>query len=343
MDAEFQNVLGHDNFVWWIGVIEDRFDDGLAGGMRYKVRMFNSHTPDLNKIPTQNLPWTVPLYPPNNTKMASAAMEGDWAFGFYQDGMSKQAPVMIGVFPRYVQVDPKSEHGGFTANAKVESPKAEKVSANSIPVIPSDTPAMNPRRVGSATTPSVSYTYSGTVTEKADNNRAHVCDITNEIRLSAAIDFIKNLGLFSAARAAIESLTDGAAASPIATQIASAIKELRAIVKMIQIALNIVNKFVNDILRIVAWIRAQIAWILSLPARLLAMLQQCLTELYSTLANAVGYTISQTAGSNVISEVKGLYGDVLNTLDTAVQTQASAQAATSSTTKLLDPKSYGRP
>lgn len=342
MNDNFENVMGHDNFVWWIGVIEDR-TPVLFGDMRYKIRMFNSHTADLNKIPTQDLPWVVPLLSPNNTNMASSAKEGDWAFGFFTDGLSKQAPIMLGVFPRYVQVEPQSEHGGFTANAKIESPNSKVETANTIGIIPSDAPAMNTRRVGYSTQPALSYTYSGTTVEKSDKNRAHVCDITNEIRLTAAVDFIKNLGLFQAARTAIESLTDGSAASPITTQIISAIKELRAIVKMVQFALKVLNKFVNDILRIVTWIRMQIAWILSLPARMLALLQQCLTELYSLLSNALGYTVSQAVGSNLITEVKGLYGDVLSTLDTAVQTQASAQLAVTSTTKLLDPKSYGKP
>lgn len=336
----FENFMGHDNFVWWIGVIEDN-TPVLFGDMRYKVRMFNAHTPDLNKIPTQELPWVVPLLSPNSTLFSSTAKEGDWVFGFYMDGLSKQAPVMIGVFPRYVQEDPKSQHGGFTAMAKFESPNS--TASNTVPVIPADCPAMDPRRVGFSTQPSLTCTYDGTTVAKSDKNRAHVCDITNEIRLTAAIDYIKNLSLFRAARTAIESISDGSASSPIVTQITNAIKELRAIVKMIQFALNVVNKFVNDILRIVAWIRAQIAWILSLPAQLLALLQQCLTELYSTLSNAVGYTVSQGVGSNLITEVKGLYGDVIKTLDTAVQTQATAEAAVSSTSKLLDPKSYGRP
>lgn len=336
----FENFMGHDNFVWWIGVIEDN-TPVLFGDMRYKVRMFNAHTSDLNKIPTQELPWVVPLLSPNSTLFSSAAQEGDWAFGFYTDGLSKQTPIMLGVFPRYVQEDPKSQHGGFTAMAKFESPNSS--ASNTTPVIPSDEPAMNPRRVGFSTQPALSYTYEGTSIAKSDKNRAHVCDITNEIRLTAAIDYIKNLSLFQAARAAIETIADGSASSPIVTQITNAIKELRSIVKMIQFALNVVNKFVNDILRIVAWIRAQIAWILSLPAQLLALLQQCLVELYSTLSNALGYTISQATGSNLISEVQGLYGDVINTLNTAVQTQATAEAAATSTSKLLDPKTYGRP
>jgi len=341
--SNFENVMGHDNFVWWIGVIEDR-TPVLFGDMRYKVRIFNAHTPDLNKIPTQDLPWVIPLFSPNNTKWASWAKEGDWAFGFFQDGMSKQAPLMLGVFPRYIQEDPTNQHGAFTANAKYDSLNiSSQTAANTTPVVPAGAPAMNVRREGTSTQPALSYTLNGTSVQESNNNREHVCDITSEIRLSAAINFIKNLSLFRTAREAIEGISNGAAASPITTQITNAIKSLRSIVKNIQFALNVLNKFVNEILQILTTIRAMIAWILSLPARMLALLQQCLVELYAAVSRAVGFTVSEASGSELIKEIKGLYGDVISTVGAAVTTQASAQAAVNSAGQLLDPKSYGKP
>jgi hypothetical protein len=39
------------------------------------------------------------MYPINNSKTFSAPMIGDWIVGFFSDGMSGQAPIMMGVLP----------------------------------------------------------------------------------------------------------------------------------------------------------------------------------------------------------------------------------------------------
>ena len=57
--SDFQNKLGHDNFIWWIGVVEDRIDPLNLG--RCKVRIFGSHTENLQLIPTSSLPWATTL------------------------------------------------------------------------------------------------------------------------------------------------------------------------------------------------------------------------------------------------------------------------------------------
>jgi hypothetical protein len=340
----FENVMGHDNFVWWIGVIEDRFDDELTGGMRYKVRIFNSHTPDLSKIPTKDLPWAIPLCSPNGSFNTSAAREGDWVFGFYTDGMSKQAPVVIGIFPRIVQPQNTSNGGAFTDQAKLfNSDVTEQQLQQTTPVSPVNAPATNTRRIGYSTIPAVSYTYTGTMIEYSDNNRAHVCDITNEIRLSAAIEFIKNLEIFKTIRTALESASDSAAASPIVTQIISAVKCLREYLKTIREIIKIVNVVLNEIIGVLRTIRAMIAWILSLPARLLALLQGCLAELYSAIASAISSSVGDLSQTQVVQQVVGLYQDTVSTVGDAIQLTASAQTVANETKSLVDPKSYGRP
>jgi|694.fasta_scaffold06342_11 hypothetical protein len=340
----FENVMGHDNFVWWIGVIEDRFDDQLTGGMRYRVRIFNAHTPDLNKVPTKDLPWAIPLCSPNGSFSTSAAREGDWAFGFYTDGMSKQAPVVIGIFPRIVQPQNTSNGGAFTDQAKLyNSNITEDQVKNTTPVSPSFAPATNPRRIGFSTIPALSYTYTGTMVEYSDNTRAHVCDITNEIRLSAAIEFIKNLQIFTTIRTALESASTAAAASPIATQILSAIKCLREYLKTIREIIKIVNVVINEIIGVLRIIRAMIAWILSLPARLKALLQACLAELYGAIASAIGSAAGGVSQTQIAQQAIGLYQDTITTIGDAVNVIAASETAINETTSLVDPKSYGRP
>jgi hypothetical protein len=116
--SDFQNRLGHDDFVWWIGVVEDRFDPLNLG--RCRVRIFGSHTENLQLVPTSSLPWATPLYPVNDSRTISTPMEGDYVFGFFMDGLSSQAPAMLGVFPGIPQEDVNAVTGkGFHAKAKL--------------------------------------------------------------------------------------------------------------------------------------------------------------------------------------------------------------------------------
>lgn len=124
----FQNRIGHDNFVWWIGVVEDR-DDPLYLG-RCKVRIFGSHTENLQLIPTDSLPWAMPLYPVNNSRNYATPMEGDYVFGFFSDGTSCQAPVFMGVFPGIPQEEPRAGVG-FSALAKRTTSAAETTQISS--------------------------------------------------------------------------------------------------------------------------------------------------------------------------------------------------------------------
>jgi hypothetical protein len=91
------NFIGKDSFVWWIGVVEDR-SDNLALG-RCRVRIFGWHTDNKIELPTDNLPWALPMYPVNNSNSYMPPRIGDWIVGFFMDGDSAQAPVMMGVLP----------------------------------------------------------------------------------------------------------------------------------------------------------------------------------------------------------------------------------------------------
>lgn len=53
-------------------------------------------------LPTEDLPWALPMYPLNNSKSFSAPMLGEWIVGFFMDGEAAQAPIMMGVLPGIV-------------------------------------------------------------------------------------------------------------------------------------------------------------------------------------------------------------------------------------------------
>ena len=95
------NFIGKDSFVWWVGIIEDRTDSLSIG--RCRVRIFGWHTENKIELPTDNLPWALPMYPINNSNSFSPPRLGDWVVGFFMDGDSAQAPIMMGVLPGLVK------------------------------------------------------------------------------------------------------------------------------------------------------------------------------------------------------------------------------------------------
>ena len=94
---ENTNFVGKDGFTWWIGAVENRADPLAIG--RCQVRIFGWHNTDTTKLPTQDLPWSHPMYPINDSKKFSAPKIGTWIFGFFLDGENAQQPVMIGILP----------------------------------------------------------------------------------------------------------------------------------------------------------------------------------------------------------------------------------------------------
>jgi Gp5 N-terminal OB domain len=106
-----QNFIGKDGFYWWMGVIEDR-DDPLGLG-RCRVRIFGHHTENIQMLPTDHLPWALPLISPNSTMTNGTGLVGDYAFGFFSDGLASQAPLLIGIFPGIPQKDQNKSEGFF--------------------------------------------------------------------------------------------------------------------------------------------------------------------------------------------------------------------------------------
>lgn len=92
-----KNFIGQDGFQWWIGVVEDRDDPEKLG--RCRVRIFGTHTDDIVSIPTEDLPWALPIYSVNNNDSFSAPREGEYVFGFFLDGSFCQSPAILGVIP----------------------------------------------------------------------------------------------------------------------------------------------------------------------------------------------------------------------------------------------------
>jgi hypothetical protein len=93
-----RNFLGHDGFIWWVGIVED-VEDPLTLG-RCKVRIFGYHPPkNTGNVPTEDLPWATSIHSPNTLNFYASLQKGDWVFGFFIDALSCQEPAILGYYP----------------------------------------------------------------------------------------------------------------------------------------------------------------------------------------------------------------------------------------------------
>ena len=105
--------MGQDGFTWFIGVVDDRADPLKAG--RVRVRCLGYHTPDIQKIPIESLPWAsvmMPVTAGGNSGIGFSPhflIEGTWVVGFFRDD-AEQEPVIMGALPGFNS----TETTGFT-------------------------------------------------------------------------------------------------------------------------------------------------------------------------------------------------------------------------------------
>jgi hypothetical protein len=150
MDNAF---LGMNNFVWWIGVVEDNNDPLRIA--RCRVRIFGWHTSDKNLIPTADLPWSHAVLPINNSLSFNVPQMGDWVTGYFFDGQSGQFPAYFGVLPGVISPDTiKNPDKGFkspeTKGATTATVKQEKDGSGS--TIKNDPFVPTPKIIGAPTT-----------------------------------------------------------------------------------------------------------------------------------------------------------------------------------------------
>lgn len=107
--------MGTD-FIWFVGVCEDR-DDPLKMG-RIRVRALGIHTDDIRKLPTKDLPWAYVMAPTTTPSMNGLGetppfiVQGAWVVGFFKDGAESQEPIIMGTLPG-LNTNPPDPTKGF--------------------------------------------------------------------------------------------------------------------------------------------------------------------------------------------------------------------------------------
>lgn len=99
---------------FFVGIVEDRQDPLLMG--RCRVRVIGIHTESLIDLPTENLPWAMPMTPITSAAVSGIGqapvgpVEGTNVVVFFKDD-AFQYPVMIGTIPGFnIKADDEAEY-----------------------------------------------------------------------------------------------------------------------------------------------------------------------------------------------------------------------------------------
>lgn len=149
MSIAANNLFGRDGFFWWIGVVEDRMDPLKLG--RCRVRIIGYHTDDTRILPTDDLPWSMPMQGITSAALSGKGdtplgpLEGTWVIGFFADGKDCQQPIMMGTLGAVPQTSQACENRtkALTEISSVQRDSNGNVvrdeNGNAIPITPTPT------------------------------------------------------------------------------------------------------------------------------------------------------------------------------------------------------------
>lgn len=302
------DFYGND-FIWWTGVVEDRKDPLKIG--RIRARIFGLHPfddsgkPDKTLVPTDKLPWAQLVTSTNGTKVISGPKEGDWIFGFFQDGRSAQIPVVIGTY------------------SGIESKESTTLTFTDVPRPPANVIITE---ANAPTTPRLSRgIIENTLVDKSNQERSQVCDTTSSVSSAIA-------GIGTAFSTIIESIRSfirdiiaalGLEPSGVARTIINLAKALTAEVKKLLNMVKRMKKYASMIKTGIQKISNMIGYILSLPAKLLKFIGEC----FSKLTASIGSTITPLLNSSGLDQttiigvgsIIGLTNGISTTLNNNLQ------------------------
>lgn len=291
-----------NSFIWFTGQVENRFDPLKLGCVQ--IRIFGLHPfttdgrPDTSKLPTKDLPWAQVAIPSTGTTTFGGPREGDWVFGFFQDGPNAQVPVIV------------STYGG------VESKESIVVNENT-PVPPN---GVVTRVAGEPVNSRISRgVVDGTIVNVTNQQRSHVCDISNLLKTEVSIIKVAFGTILEAIRKAIQALLAALGFDP-----SGAIRKTVDMVKEVNAKIQKVRQFLEDLqaykqifIDFVRKVRAMIDYILTLPAKILKFVRECLAEFFASLSTFMGDLvggIQQDFNSNtaeLVAESKLLFDNVM--------------------------------
>jgi len=271
------DIAGQNGFYWFKGVVEDRQDPLNLG--RIRVRIIGVHNESKLLVPTESLPWASIILPTNGSRTLSVPKEGEWVFGFFEDGSNSQKPIILGVVPGIVPPKVATDIGFRDPRTQEEIEAAPKL-PNGIVADISGEPS---------TPPLAREKVENTGVDVANNKRDHVCDIRQYIILDNSTVGVSFTGILKKIRDAIRAALAALGLDPsgVVSYIVSFLKSVAREVKRITTIVKENLEFLTRITDAITKIKAMIAYILSLPAKLLALLRDCLSALTGSITEAI--------------------------------------------------------
>ena len=111
------DYISKNQFVWWQGFVEDNIDPMRVG--RVRVRIVGWHNPDKNQLPTQDLPWALPIMPVTSASTtgigisSTGLVPGSVVIGFFRDGALAQQPIIFGSIQGIPVIGPPGTSYGY--------------------------------------------------------------------------------------------------------------------------------------------------------------------------------------------------------------------------------------
>jgi hypothetical protein len=316
------DFYGRKQFIWWTGVVEDVLDPLEIGSVR--VRIIGLHSENKNLVPTDTLPWAQVLLPTTGAKTTSGVREGDWVFGFFQDGEYAQIPVVIGMFPGIQGIQSQIVY----SESKRIKTNPPRISADIvIRKVDEPTPARLARGI-----------LDGTLVNRTNNQLVGVCDISADVRL-ALFEVKQAFGpILEWIREKIKALIASLGLEPSGElrKVIQFLKDTAAqIRKVISWYEKNIKPYIELMIKVVKLIRGMIDYILSLPERLKKFIAQCLQEIIKSITTEVKSFVAGVGSESSIkldsdSDLKDLIketNNVINASQDLLKTAASAAAA----------------
>jgi hypothetical protein len=141
--------FGGKELILFEGVVEDRNDPLFLG--RVRVRAIGFHDGDKLKMPTDTLPWAMPLLPADDGRNVVGYKEGDFVAGYFRDGEAKQYPIVIGKIPG-IPEKPANPDQGYN-----DPTPDENLVAGKVPRPPEMIPPPTPEQSDEGSTPTGKY------------------------------------------------------------------------------------------------------------------------------------------------------------------------------------------
>lgn len=320
-----------NDFVPFEGIVEGRKDPAMMG--RVQVRIFGLH----NEDKTENLPWAQVLMPVTGYRTNVVPKEGEWVFGYFQDGKNRQHPVIMGVHPGIV---PKPT----TITQNIQAGNNFKVS----PLILTNSPAGSPKPPsgiagdvpGEPTNPRIARgVMEQTMVDKMNNLLNVNCEFKLEVQKNNKLkQYTKAIA--DKIREAIRWIVKTLGLTDVTGNYSWVINTLRTYARALNHIrtkiLKPIEEFSKYVLSYITLVRQLIQWILSLPTKLLQMLQTCLNQLLKSIANVFSDMVSGTGSidtgfdsagwQEIVTQAQKAYQETTGLLSDTMTTLASVAA-----------------